>query len=873
MKNPISKHRPPAFGKWLLVRSIGEARALDMDADLHDLYQKRLEQRGRAIANLLYLRDVASIWVRRRQFRQDRFPYAQARSLMMWKSYLRVAGRTIHRHKSYAAINVAGLTVGLACALFMFLYVDYEQSYDTFHHDADRIGRIITTRPTQATHSPITPTPFASTLAQDVLEVEHATAIRPFPETLLGTNNQHFLEDGIFAEAPFLNVFSFAMRRGDSQTALERPDAIVLTASLAQKHFGAQNPIGQIMTLNEEQPVTVTGVIEDVPANAHFTFDFILPAAMHPRYAHRLTNWRVSEWYTYFKVAERHRLEQVDAKLPAFTEQYIGASYQSRPETTPIYSVQPLTAIHLHSLFAKDIAPQGNILYVYIFGTIGILVLLIACINYVNLATARSVQRVREVGVRKALGAQQQQLMAQFFSEAIVLTFASMVLAVLVVLVLLPTFRSFVDREIVLGHLTQTRFLLTGLGLGMLVALLSGGYPALVVTRWKPIHALRGALMGGRISMRLRNGLVVGQFAVAMVLGVGSFGIAQQLAYIHEKEMGYNREHVVVARVHDETLATRFPVLKQHLLTHPAIEAVASSKDAPTLIRSSDRVRDWEGKQEGEDLSMHFTRAGYDFIELFDMEVVEGRPFSEAFATDEDHAYVLNEAAAKQLGWQSAVGKRFRLSGYDGAVVGVVKDFHFRSLHEPIAPIALLLDPNRVNYISLRVDGNNLKEALAFAEATFQQAMPAYPFDYQFLDDVFGQQYTTDRKLGQLFNLFMGLALFITALGMAGLVAFTTAQRTKEVGVRKVLGASIAQIIYVLTQDLLKRVGVAFGIAVPIAYLILVYWLDQFAYRIDVGVAPFLWAGGLAILTIGLTISLRIFKVARTNPTEALRYE
>lgn len=789
--------------------------------------------------------------------------------ISMLRSYFTISVRNLVKNKGYTLINLGSLTLGITVAIFILLYVDYEWRFDSFHDQADRIGRVLIERPNHSGRFPITPTPVASTLARDLPEVETAVAFRPLHDGVLSSVNGQFLAEGLYAEAAFFQLFSFAMMQGQPHTALAIPDAIVLTESMALKLFGEDNPMGRRLQVDNQTEFTVSGVVEDIPDQSHFAFDFVIPAAAHSRYQSRLDDWRRSEWYTYFSLSKGSSFDQVDAKLGAIVEQFAAPFYQN--DSLPSYTTQPLKAIHLNADVERDIAPQNDAKYIYLLLTIGALILIIAGFNYTNLATARSMQRAREIGVRKVIGARRGQLVMQFLGESMLLSLVSLGLAFGLSFILLPEFNSFVERQI--AWQAPGTLIWAILGIVVMVGLLAGCYPALVASGWHPIRALAGRPAHSQGKGYGRNLLVIGQFAVGIVLVISSLVVRHQLDYIQAKKLGYDRNQVVAVPVRDDGLKGEIESVKTALLSNPHVLEVANSKDVPTDIRSSDLVKDWEGMIDEGPLSMSFTRVGFDYVELYSLELVEGRSFSRELDEQDEMVFLLNEAARARIGWEEATGKRFRMSGYSGTIVGVVKDFHFKTLHESIEPLVLLLDPDRVDVLSIKAASGSLRESLAFLEQTMREVSPAYPFEYYFLNEAFDQLYRTEKKLGELFDLFTFVALFITALGLYGLAAFSTAQRTKEIGVRKVLGATVPRVMMLIAKDFVKLVVLAFVIAAPIAYLSMNRWLQDFAYRIDIGEGVFVLAGGLALGIALLTISYQTIKAAVADPVKALRYD
>ena len=621
------------------------------------------------------------------------------------------------------------------------------------------------------------------------------------------------------------------MRIGHPETALAEPNTIVLTQSLAEKIFGDENPMGKTLTFQNQEAYTVTGVIEDVPDNAHFTFSFVRSLVSSSDYLGALDYWSRISWYTYFVLQEEAAYAPLQAKMEALAETYYP---DENPEKRWQYIIQPLTSIHLRSHTNFELSTNGNTTSIYLFFGIALAILLLACVNYMNLAVARSVTRAREVGMRKVVGANRRQLVTQFIGESVLLAMLALMLAIALVLFVLPVFSAFVERDLSLDYAQSGLLLLALVGMMLLVGVISGSYPALFMASLEPTRVLKGRLEHGSRRSRLRSLLVVGQYAVSIMLVAGSLIMYQQMRFIQSKEMGYNRDHVVTMRVRDQNVRENVETIRSELLRQPNILGVTSSGHLPTRIDNHLSARRWEGSREDEQLMIYGTGVNYDFLEVFGIELVEGRTFSRAFATDTSRAYLFNETAVKALGWEAAVGKQIDINGEGGRIIGVVKDFHLQSLHQAIEPLLLYLDSDWKNYLSVKVAPENLRETLASIEGTIQ-AFSSYPFEYQFLDEAFDQLYKTELKLGQLIGLFTLLALLIASLGLFGLAAYTAEQRTKEVGIRKVLGATAPGLVILLSKEFTRLVVVAFVVAVPVAYYGMNQWLEVFAYRVKIG--------------------------------------
>jgi putative ABC transport system permease protein len=804
--------------------------------------------------------------------------------LSMLKNYLKIALRNLGKQKGYTFINVAGLAVGLACFILISLFVRFELSYDRFHENSDRIFRIVKEDPGNyylgTNLSAITPAPIVPALLNEFPEVEYAVQIQS-SNILFRKASNYFSERGVYVTQHFFDVFSFALLEGDTHTALAAPGSVVLTTSMARKYFGTMDPMGQTLTYvqgGNEGTLTVTGVVADPPPNSHFTFTYLVSMTTSDGYRAMLgeDDWGSNGFYTYVSLHPGYDLSAFKANLVVFAQKYLPrfSYYQENPERISIYFPQALTDIHLHSHLNFESWPNGDIKYLYIFSAIGLLILLIACINYMNLATARSVMRAKEVGVRKVMGAHRVQLVGQFLGEATILSVIALSLALLLVWALLPAFNVLTARQISLAWTQQSGFWLVVVGLSLAVGLLAGSYPALMLSGYKPVGVLKGMLQHRRDKPTLRNVLVVTQFAVTTALIVGTITIYQQLHYIRTANTGVDRDHIVSIPIEDPAVRGQYEALKEALAQDPGILGITAARLNPTAIGAQKGATSWEGAEEGEHISVYHTDVQYGFVEMFGIELVEGRDFSETVTADAREGLLINETMARQLGWETAVGKWFNFNGREYRVIGVIKDFNFLSFRQAMAPLALYLgERGTASRLLVKVRPEQIQTTLALLQQTMVKFSPAYPFNYEFLDDAHNNMYKTDVRLGGLVSYFTGLALFIACLGLFGLVAFTATQRTKEIGVRKVLGASLADILGLLSKDFLKLVGLAFVLAAPLAYFVMQRWLEDFAYHIEVGPGLFLLAGGLTLLIALLTIGYQAVKAALADPVKSLRYE
>ena len=785
----------------------------------------------------------------------------------MLKNYLTVALRTLRRHKGYAFVNVAGLAVGMAACVLIGLYVLDELSYDRFHAHADRIYRV--TLEDYAASSP----PIAPALERDYPHlVERAVRFWPIqaPATVR-TGGEAFVERRIsFADPAVFDVFSYDLQAGDPERALAAPQTMVVTASLARKYFGDEDAVGQTLQFWGED-YEVTGVMADLPANTHYPVDALVSFASLPFPPSMLENWTWAGFYTYVLLRDDASPDRLSAELASFV-----GRHTDEPLLPP--ELQPLPSIHLHSDLRKEATPGGTVAVVYLLSTIAVLLLAVACINFMNLSTARGAERAREVGMRKALGAQRRQLVGQFLGESVLMSVAALGVALGLVQLALPAFERLAGKPLTLAFGPHGEGAVALLGLALVVGLAAGSYPALFLSRFQPAGILKRRGGAPASGLSLRRGLVVFQFAVSVALCIAALVVYQQLGYLQNRGLGFDEEHVVVVE------AGNYEVFEEALHEAPEIVRVAAAYDVPgrrfqmlpvrtaTMPTDSTRAMRWLG-------------VDYGFLETLGVEPAAGRLFSEDYATDVEHAVVVNEAAVRELGWTDAVGERIDLYAFsgdgstfevatEGTVVGVVKDFNYASLHGPVEPLLMTVAQGEaVNVAAVRIEPGQTTDALARIEAAWHTANPGDPFDYFFLDDQLDQQYRSEQQLSRVFGGFTALTVFIACLGLFGLAAFTAQQRTKEIGVRKVLGASAGGIVLLLARDFVALVLLGVVVAVPLAYLGMDRWLGGFAYRVDLGAGPFVLAGGLALLVATATVAVQAFRAAATDPVAALRYE
>lgn len=812
----------------------------------------------------------------------------------MLKNYLRIALRSLWKQFGYTIINVTGLSLGILCCLFSTLYVLHELGYDRFHEHAEHTYRVTLEfrYADQGTQSAMTPVPVAPTMARTLPTVVQATRLWRDRSGAMTVRfeEQTFLEDKIlFADSTVFDVFTIPFVQGRPETALVDPYTMVITERTAQKYFGAENPLGKTLFVREPSDrdvfeYVITGVVENMPKHSHIQFDF-LASYVTQRWS-RSENWVNFGLYTYIRLRDGANPAAVEQDLATLVATHAGPQIQERFGMSPEafraagnrydFRLQPITRIHLHSNLDDELTANGDIRYVYFFSAVALFVLLLACINFINLATARAAGRAREVGVRKALGSARGQLMRQFLLESTLLSLLAVGLALLLGSLLLPALSTIasIDFATTLPDPLHIGVLL--ISLTLLVGLMAGGYPAFFLSSFSPARVLKmgGAQPDGR--SRLRSGLVVFQFAITIILIAGTIVILQQMQYIQNKKLGFTAERVLVMEG-AEVMGRRIEAFKQALSNQPGIVSVTNSEEVPGRPLSASLFR-MEGTAVDAVVPLEFTYTGFGFVETLGLNLVAGRSLSGSYATD-SLAVLLNESAVARLGLEDPVGKRLVWPGESiYTIVGVVEDFHTASLRQEITPLVLLgPDPRNTNrpnlLVSARVETDDLPRTLAAAEATWNTFAPSQPFTYTFLDQDFAALYRTERMTAQIFSGFATLSLLIACFGLFGLAAYSAAQRTKEIGIRKVLGATVSSIIMLLSKEYLRLVAIAFVIAAPLAFVLMGQWLNDFAYRIDLSWTIFLIAGAIALLVAIFTVSYQATRAALADPVQSLRYE
>ena len=801
----------------------------------------------------------------------------------MFKSYLKTTLRNIKKHLGYSLINIMGLAIGMACCILILLFVFDELSYDKFHENHDRIYRVtrqwFNEDSVVSLHLGHVAPPIGPLLENDFPEIVHAVRIIGAGGLLVGRNANFFEEPRFFfAEENFFNVFSYEMIAGDPAMALRDPMTVVITQEMAEKYFGLENPLGQSITIKADPvkvDMMVSGVIKTMPHNSHFHADIIGSFKTYEAVAGvaELSNWGSNNYGTYLLLEENYDISQLKNQLDPFIDRHMS---QGMSERTKL-QLQKLTDIHLHSHLDSEIEANSDITYVYIFSAIAFFVLLIACINFMNLATARSSGRAKEVGLRKVVGAQRSQLTRQFLGESTITALISLLIALVMVILILPEFNQFVGRSLSFNLASNLSLVFILLLFAISVGILSGIYPALFLSAFKPVRVLKGNLDSGKKGLSFRTVLVVFQFAISIVLIICVSVVSSQLSYMQARNLGFDKEHVVVLPS-SPVIVKNLDSFKSRLLLNPSILSISAAKRVPSgrlLDSSGASVLSGETSQPIT-FRIALLRVDHDYIPTFKMEMAAGRNFSKEIRTDSNQAFILKETAIRRIGWKTpeeAIDQGFGYGGRKGQIVGVVKDFHFESFHQEISPIVMLLSSTDLNQISIRINSQNIPQTMAFLQDLWSEMRPEYPFSYYFIDENFDQLYRSEENLSRIFSYFAFLSIFIGCLGLFGLASYTAERRTKEIAVRKVLGASSGGLVVLLSKEFSKWVLLANVIAWPIGYIVMSRWLQDFAYRSGIGIGRFFLAGGLAWAIAFLTVSYQTIKASLADPVSALKYE
>jgi putative ABC transport system permease protein len=797
----------------------------------------------------------------------------------MLKNLILIAFRNIRKDKTYSFLNVAGLTIGITCSVFLLLYILDELSFDRYHDKADRIYRVVSNikEPDNAFTWAVAQVPLAEELRTNYSDVENAVRFFGMGRQLIVQGTQEFYEEDFFqVDSTVFDVFSYAFLHGDPSTALDKPNAIVITEKIARKYFSKTDVVGQTLQVKQGDNFQITGVMRDVPHNSHFRFDALVSRVNQPP----ANGWGGFGVFTYLLLPDGYNSAQMQTHFAKILKEKVEPIFTQYGITVQ-YELQPITAIHLHSKIQDEAEEGGDITIIYIFAAIAIFMLIIASINYMNLATARSANRAKEVGIRKVMGSQRSYLIAQFITESVVLSGMALVISVLLIYALLPFFNQLASKELPFSYILQLPVFLSLLGIVVLVGVVGGSYPAFYLSAFNPVSVLKGKLASRGGSALFRKSLVVVQFSISIFMLISTFIVYNQLQFMRSKDLGFVKERLIRLDLSTDEMIRKSGTLSERMKQTEGVMSAATSFSGPgeNIGKLLLQIEDNEGKlsERGVDLF----NADHDFVKTMGMTIVEGRDFSREISSDTVYAVLVNEAMVKRMSWDNPIGKKFIATGagpnntdVEKRVVGVLKDYHQNSLYDAIEPLMIILSSNNGS-LFIRTAEGDVRKSLASIERTWNEVNPGYPFMYTFLDQDFNSQYRADEKRSQIFTAFSGLTIFIACLGLLGLSAFTTQQRTKEIGVRKVIGASPGQLVYLVSKEFFFLVAIGTVLAFPLAWYFTDHWLQSFAYRIELNHQwlTFLLSAFTAFLITFLTVGFHVLRATSANPVKALRDE
>ncbi|MCX6334958.1 MAG: ABC transporter permease [Bacteroidia bacterium] len=790
----------------------------------------------------------------------------------MIRTFFRLASSNILKHKGFAFINIFGLAIGLAASLLILLWILHELSYEKYNLNAENIYRVEEDQfySGERYHVTVTPQPSGPAWKEKIPEIREQTRINRLPRILFRQEEKVFFESAIVAaDSGLFKVFTMPFILGDPETALRSPGSIVLTEKLAAKYFGDSNPLGKTITLENKLQFMVTGVMKDLPRNSIFTFEGVIPYSFLRRIGAMDDSWGNNSIFTYVLLEKDSDPEAVNKKLTDVVLEH-------NPETITKYVLFPLIDIHLHSQFGFEIS-KGPVIAVYIFSLIALFVLLIACINFINLSTAKASGRAKEIGIKKVTGADQKSLIMQFMFESLFMVSIALVLALILVGLALPLFNNISGKQFILHDLFQIKFIVSVIVVGLAAGILSGVYPAFYLSSFNPIRVLKGESVTGKGSGRLRQILVVIQFTLSILIAIAATFMYLQLKHLQDKDLGFDKENLVCIPMAQD-MRPKYYSLKSELLKETLVQGVTAARSNPVMIGSNSGGASWEGKDPEKHVLIGTNTIDYDYLGTMKMKLESGRDFSREFvsdiAKDTTGNFLVNEEVVKIMGVDEAVGKNFSFMGINGRIVGVLKNFNFKGADQLIEPVAFALTgPEYLNFILIRLTPGNIPEALKTAEKVWKNVLPEYPFNYSFIDEDYDNLFRAQLRLTRLLKYFTILAVIIACLGLYGLSAYSTERRTNEIGIRKVMGAGTLTILYSMVKEYLLLVVIALVIALPAGWIIVGNLLKQFASRIDLSFLIFAGIAAAALMIALVTVTFQAFKASLINPAEALKIE
>ena len=790
----------------------------------------------------------------------------------MFRNYLKIVLRKIKRHKGFSLINTAGLAIGISCCILIIQYIRHEFSFDKFHENSMYIYRIIQHKEGNIFQGVDVfnslPAILAPSIREDFPEDAKVTRVKNYERKVRYKDKQFYEKFFLYVEPEFLEMFSFPIIKGDPKTVLKEPYTVMITREMAKKYFGEEDPVNKIININNEQDYRIAGILENVPDNSHIKFDFLasFSTLLGTWGQNQLTSWQNSSVWTYLQLAKNSNPQKFNSQL----KKYNTVGYGGHPAS---FDLQPLNDIHLGKKIALDLPGKGDLRYIYLYSAITLFILLIACFNYMNLSIARSFTRGKEIGIRKVVGAKRKSIIFQFLGESLVFSFSALVLALILVRLALPIFNFLTDRNIKFDLFTDIFFIFCLIGLGIFVALISGIYPAMFLSSFKPVRVLKGRTDSiSKSTSSVRNVLIIVQFAISICLIICALIINHQLHYIKNTKLGLAKDSIITFPMTNKIMWKRYNTFKNELSQHANILDIAASKSLPTEIDNTVQIK-LGGQNQGKTLRVWIDWVDFNFIDFYKMKIVLGRNFIKNSLQDLQNAYIVNETAAKAIGLENPVGKKFGIGRTGGQIIGVVEDFHFAPLHSKIEPLALKLDSINLKVLSVKINSLDISNTMIFIQNKWKKIFPDFPFVFSFLDRRIESMYKVERKLGQSFNYFTLIAILLSCLGLLGLASYMAEKKTKEIGIRKVLGATVPNILLLLTKEFTKFVFLANIIAWPVAYYFMNKWLQNFAYRINLSILIFILSGLAALAVALITVSYQAIKAATANPVDSLRYE
>jgi len=869
MKN--NKYDPPLIPHLILRIFLEKEERYEFSGDLIETYQHLVDSGPIRRAKLWY-------WLRVLESLPGFIINKVYGGFMMIKNYMKTALRNFQKHKGFTFINIMGFAVGLTCCLLILIYVCHELSYDQYHENADRIYRIVQDIRTQTSNrvfAPISPM-VAPTLKKDFPQVEQAARLFPQGNVLVKWDDKKFYETNLMvADNEIFEVLTIPFIKGNPEHALNRPLTIVISQTTAEKYFGTEDPVGKTLKVNNSD-FEVTGMVVDAPDNTHLKYNLIVSMETLSKWD-EMSNWHSTMFYTYLKLKSHVDFENFSKQVIHLADKYIGDTLEKWGEEYH-YMLQPVSSIHLNSHLRYEMEPSGNPLYITIFSLVGAFILVIACLNFMNLSTARASNRAKEVGLRKVIGAKRNDLINQFLGESLLVVLLSLGLGLLTARLSIPVINRLFGATLSFEDLMNLPVILALIGGGILVGMGAGIYPAFLLSSFKPATTLKGVTIPVSKGFHLRTVLVVLQFTISVVLIIGTIIVYKQFDFMKSQYLGFDKEQKIILPLRGGiSIKENYETVKDMFLKHPSVKNVSASSSVPGRGVSNFAIK-LVGEEDDKNQSMFHLYFDHDFVPDYKIKILAGRSFKKELSTDVRGAFLINEAAVKAFGWSSpeeALNKRLQ-TGYGvrvNSIIGVTQNFHYRGLQSEVEPLVMEYMPDAFRYLTLSIDISNMNSTLSFVQSQWKSLFPGNPFESFFLDSDFDSQYEAEEKMGSIFGIFTGLGLFIACLGLLGLASFSAASRTKEIGIRKVLGASVSGIVVMMSKQFAKWILLANLIAWPMAYLAMHRWLQNFAYRTSLNIWIFIGAGILSLLIALLSVGYQSVKAAAVNPVDSLRYE